>query len=218
MTKPIRILLADDHTLVRAGIRSLLSTVAGVEVIGEAGDGREALRLVKTLRPDVVLMDIAMPGLNGLEASARIAKGFRSVRVIILSMHQNEEYVLQVLRAGASGYVLKGADTAELEIAINAVARGETYLSPTVSKHIVGNYIRRIAGDVGSVEILTPRQREILQLIAEGYSTKSIARTLKISVKTVETHRMQLMDRLDIHDIPGLVRYAIRVGLVRVDQ
>ena len=218
MMKPIRILLADDHTLVRAGICSLIKNMEGTEVIAEAGDGREALRLVRTHRPDVVLMDVAMPGLNGLEATARIAKKFPHVRVIILSMHINEEYVLQALRAGAAGYLVKGADAAELEIAIRAVARGETYLSPTVSKHVVTDYIQRISGETTSLELLTPRQREVLQLIAEGYSTKKIARTLKISVKTVETHRMQLMERLDIHDIAGLVRYAIRVGLVKPDQ
>src|SRR4030067_346794 len=218
MMKPIRVLLADDHTLVRAGIRSLLENMEGIEVIAEAGDGREALRLVRTHRPDVVLMDIAMPGLNGLEAAARIAKKFPNVRVIILSMHVNEEYVLQALRAGAAGYMVKGADAAELEIAIRAVARGETYLSPMVSKHVVTDYIQRISGETSPLELLTQRQREVLQLIAEGYSTKKIARTLKISVKTVETHRMQLMERLDIHDIAGLVRYAIRVGLVKPDQ
>ena len=218
MMKPIRVLLADDHTLVRAGIRSLLENMEGIEVIAEASDGRDALRLVRAHRPDVVLMDIAMPGLNGLEAAARIAKRFPNVRVIILSMHVNEEYVLQALRAGAAGYMVKGADAAELEIAIRAVARGETYLSPMVSKHVVTDYIQRISGETSPLELLTPRQREVLQLIAEGYSTKKIARTLKISVKTVETHRMQLMERLDIHDIAGLVRYAIRVGLVKPDQ
>ncbi|HEX9665652.1 MAG TPA: response regulator transcription factor [Thermodesulfobacteriota bacterium] len=216
--KPIRILLADDHTLVRAGIRSLLNNIAGIEVIAEASDGREALRLVRAHSPDVVLMDIAMPGLNGLEASVRISKEFPLVRVIILSMHLNEEYILQALRAGAKGYILKGADTAELEIAIRTVARGETYLSPIVSKHVVADYIQCIGGATKSVELLTARQREVLQLISEGYSTKGIARTLGISVKTVETHRIQLMERLDIHDIAGLVRYAIRVGLVEPDQ
>lgn len=218
MTKPIRILLADDHTLVRAGIRSLIKSMEGIGVIAEAADGREALRLVKAHRPDVVLMDIAMPGLNGLEATARISKKFPYVRVIVLSMHLNEEYVLQALRAGAAGYMVKGADAAELEIAIRAVARGETYLSPVVSKHVVTDYIQRVSGETTSLELLTPRQREVLQLIAEGYSTKKIAHTLKISVKTVETHRMQLMERLDIHDIAGLVRHAIRVGLVKPDQ
>ena len=218
MMKPTRVLLVDDHTLVRAGIHSLLNNMEGIEVVAEAGDGREALNLVRTHRPDVVLMDIAMPGLNGLEATAHIAKEFPQVRVIILSMHVNEEYVIKALRAGAMSYVVKGADTSELEIAIKAATRGETYLSPGVSKHVVTDYIQRISGEVTSVELLTPRQREILQLIAEGYSTKKIAQTLSISVKTVETHRMQLMERLEIHDITGLVRYAIRVGLVKSDQ
>ena len=218
MMKPIRILLVDDHTLVRAGIHSLLNNIAGIEVIAEASDGRQALSLVRTHRPDVVLMDIAMPGLNGLEATARIAKKFPQVRVIILSMHVSEEYILQALRAGTAGYMVKGADTTELEIAIKAVTRGETYLSPGVSKHVIADYIRRISGEATSVELLTSRQREILQLIAEGNSTKMIARTLRISVKTVETHRMQLMERLEIHDIAGLVRYAVRVGLVKLDQ
>ena len=218
MMKPTRVLLVDDHTLVRAGIHSLLKNMEGIEVVAEAGDGREALNLVRTHRPDVVLMDIAMPGLNGLEATAHITKKFPQVRVIILSMHVNEEYVIKALRAGAMSYVVKGADTSELEIAIKAATRGETYLSPGVSKHVVTDYIQRISGEVTSVELLTPRQREILQLIAEGYSTKKIAQTLSISVKTVETHRMQLMERLEIHDIAGLVRYAIRVGLVKSDQ
>lgn len=214
--KPIRVLLADDHNLVRAGIRTLIENISGIEVIAETGDGREVLRLVGAHRPDLVLMDIGMPGLNGLETTARITKEFPLVRVIMLSMHTNEEYVLQSLRSGAAGYLVKGADTAELEIAIMAVIRGEKYLSPAVSKYIVTDYLRRHEGDGGpfdSFELLTPRQREVLQLIAEGHSTKKIAQILGISVKTVESHRIQLMERLDIHDIAGLVRYAIRAGL-----
>ncbi|HEX3035523.1 MAG TPA: response regulator transcription factor [Thermodesulfobacteriota bacterium] len=214
--KPIRVLLADDHNLVRAGIRTLIENISGIEVIAETGDGREVLRLVGAHRPDLVLMDIGMPGLNGLETTARITKEFPLVRVIMLSMHTNEEYVLQSLRSGAAGYLVKGADTAELEIAIMAVIRGEKYLSPAVSKYIVTDYLRRLEGDGGpfdSFELLTPRQREVLQLIAEGHSTKKIAQILGISVKTVESHRIQLMERLDIHDIAGLVRYAIRTGL-----
>lgn len=210
----IRILLADDHTLLRAGIRSLLEKMAGVEVVAEAADGREALDLIKTHQPNMVLMDIAMAGLNGLDATARIVREFPNVRVIILSMHANEEYVLQTLRAGASGYLLKDAATAELELAIQAVARRDTYLSPAISRRVIEDYLGRISGKRSPSEQLTPRQREILQLIAEGKTTKEIAFLLKLSVKTVETHRAQLMDRLDVHDVPGLVRQAMRMGLV----
>jgi len=203
---------------VRAGIRALVQNLAGVEVVAEAVDGREALALVKQHDPDVVLMDISMAGLNGLEAAARMAKDHPNTRVIILSAHSNEEYVCQALRAGAAGYLLKDAGTAELDLAVKAVARGETYLSPAVSKHVIADYMRRVGGESGSLELLTPRQREILQLIAEGQTTKQIANTLHISVKTVETHRMQLMERLDIHDVPGLVRFAIRMRLVQPEQ
>lgn len=218
MNSVIRVLLAEDHTLVRAGIRALLQNIEGVEVVGEAGDGREALHLIDVHRPDVVFMDIAMAGLNGLDATARAAREYPEVRIVMLSMHANEEYVLQALRAGAVGYLLKDAGTTELELAVRAVARGETYLSPAVSKHVVADYVRRVGGGTNSLERLTPRQREVLQLIAEGHTTQNIARTLNISVKTVETHRSQLMERLDIHDIAGLVRYAIRVGLATTDE
>lgn len=216
--RPIRVLLAEDHALVRAGFRALLQNLPGIEVVAEAGDGREALRLIRESQPDVVLMDISMPGLNGLDATARVASEFPNVRVIILSMHANEEYVLQALRAGATGYLLKDSDAAELELAIAAVARGETYLSPPVSKHVIADYIRLVGGESGSLERLTPRQREVLQLIAEGHTTKEIAQILSVSVKTVTTHRMELMERLDIHDIAGLVRYAIRMGLVSPER
>lgn len=214
----IRVLLVDDHTLVRAGIRALLQNLAGIEVVGEADDGHEALRLISELRPQVVLMDIAMPGLNGLEAVARIAQAAPEVRVIMLSMHASEEYVLQALRAGAAGYLLKGARLSELELAVMSVARGETYLSPAASKHVVSGYVQQ-AGEASQrstapTERLTPRQREILLLIAQGTTTKEIAQKLSISVKTVEMHRAQLMERLGIHDVAGLVRYAIRIGMI----
>jgi DNA-binding NarL/FixJ family response regulator len=211
---PIRVVLADDHALVRAGFRALLQSLPQVEVVDEASDGRDALRLVKLHQPDLVLMDIAMSGMNGLEATERIVKEFPRVRVLVLSMHANEEYVLQALRVGAAGYMLKDADTAELDIALRAVTKGETYLSPGVSRQVVDDYVRRIGPGQTSLEQLTPRQREILQLIAEGHSSKEIAHTLDLSIKTVETHRAQLMDRLDIHDVAGLVRFAIRTGLV----
>jgi DNA-binding NarL/FixJ family response regulator len=213
----ISVLLADDHTLVRAGFRNMLEGINSVEVIAEAGDGREALALIERHRPDVVLMDIAMPGLNGLEAARRVSKDFPNVHVVILSMHASEEYVLRALNAGAAGYLLKDADPAELELAIKAARQGNTYLSPPVSRQ-VSEYIQRTGGKDSSLEKLTPRQREVLQLIAEGQTNREIAHTLGISVKTVETHRMKLMKRLDIHDIAGLVRYAIRKGLVSLER
>jgi DNA-binding NarL/FixJ family response regulator len=163
-------------------------------------------------------MDIAMPGLNGIEVASRVAKDHPDAKVIILSMHVTEEYVLQAMRAGAKGYLLKDSATVELELALRAVMKGETYLSPSVSRHVVDGFVRGKAGEEGSPELLTPRQREILQLIAEGHTTKEIAVKLNLSTKTVETHRTQLMDRLGIHDVAGLVRYAIRVGLVTAND
>jgi DNA-binding NarL/FixJ family response regulator len=216
--KTTRVLLADDHALVRAGIRALLEKMTGIEVVAEAGDGREALELIKRQLPHVVLMDIALPGLNGLEALARATKEFRAVKVIILSMHANKEYVLQALRAGACGYLLMDAAVAELELALRAVSCGETYLSPRISKRVIDSYLERLANERPVREELTPRQREIVQLIAEGENTKEIAFLLKVSVKTVEAHRAQLMDRLGIHHVAGLVRYAMRVGLVPPEE
>jgi DNA-binding NarL/FixJ family response regulator len=212
--KPVRVLLADDHALVRAGLRELLQKLPDVEVVAEAGDGREALALVKSALPNFVLLDITMKGLTGLEAAERIVKDFPGVKIIILSMHANEEYVLRALRAGVNGYIIKDAAIVELELAIKAVAAGETYLSPSISRSAIDNYLNRTGGKASSLEQLTPRQREILQLIAEGQSTKEIAFTLKLSVKTIETHRAQLMERLEIYDVAGLVRYALRVGLI----
>jgi DNA-binding NarL/FixJ family response regulator len=215
----IRVLLADDHTLVRAGIRSLLEKMAGIQVIGEASDGREALELIKKTNPNVVLLDVTMPGMNGLDITVRVVRDFPHIKVIILSMHANEEYVLRALKIGVSGYLLKDAATTELELALKAVDRGETYLSPAVSKKVINNYLERVGdAESSSQSELTPRQREILQLIAEGKSTKEIAFMLSVSIKTVEAHRSQLMDRIGIHDVPGLVRYAIRIGLVTSDK
>ena len=214
-TKPIRVILADDHTLVRAGIRALLEKLPGVEVVGEADDGREVLTLVELHGPDVVLMDISMPRLNGLEASARIAKEFPSVRVIILSMHSNEEYYWRALQSGAAGYLLKKAATAELEVALQRVVHGEIFLSREISARLLKKMpANGIAGRKSPLEKLTDRQREVLQLIAEGQNTKSIAELLKVSPKTVEYHRMKLMTGLNMYDIPGLVRFALRSGLV----
>lgn len=214
----LRVMLVEDHALVRAGIRSLLEKLPDLEVVAEAGDGRTALSLIAEHQPDVVLMDIKMAGLNGLEATARIVRDLPGVRVVILSMYANEEYVIQALRVGASGYLLKDAGTAELEVAVRAAARGETYLSPAISRRMIQDYLQVVGGEGGALEQLTPRQREVLQLVAEGHSVKEIAQILQISVKTVETHRAQLMERLDIHDVAGLVRYAIRIGLVAPDE
>ena len=214
---PIRVLLADDHALVRAGFRALLESL-GMQVVAEASDGLEALRLIELHRPDIVLMDVAMPQLNGLEAATRVARDCPDVRVIILSMHATAEYARRAVRAGASGYVLKDASTTELELAMKAVARGEIYLSPAVSKHIVEDYVRSASGQTDSLEQLSPRLREVLQLIAEGHSRKDIAFKLNISVKTFDTYRAQLMEQLDIHDVAGLVRYAARMGLMAPDE
>ena len=211
--KFITVMLADDHTLVRAGIRSLLEKLPSVKVIGEAGDGREVLNLVKAHRPDVVLMDIAMPGLNGLEAAKRMTRDFPGVRIIILSMHNNEEYVARALKAGVAGYLLKKAATAELETALNEVVCGRIYLSRDVCRH-TKLPLPGIASQTSPLEKLTARQREILQLISEGQNTKQIADILQVSPKTVEYHRTKLMHSLNLHDIPGLVRFALRVGLI----
>ena len=200
---PIRVVLADDHTLFRAGIRSLLNEIEEVEVIGEAADGQTALQLIEQQHPDIALLDIGMSGLSGLDVAARLAELSAPVRVIILSMHGNEEYVLQALRAGAAGYVLKDADTIELGLALKAALRGETYLSPAVSRQVVAGYVQRTGAGEDLLGKLSARQRETLQLIAEGCSTQEIARRMQISVKTVEKHRAQLMDRLGIHDVAG---------------
>lgn len=210
----IRVVLADDHAVVRAGIRAMLERISEIEILGEAGNGREALELAERLRPQILLADISMPEMNGLELAARVTKDFPNVRVIILSMHAAEEYVWQALRAGAAGYLLKDTDVVELELALRTVAQGKSYLTPAVSKQVVENYMQRLGNESSPTDILTPRQREILQLIAEGKSTKEIARVLGISGKTVETHRTLLMERLEIYDIPGLVRCAMRMGLV----
>jgi DNA-binding NarL/FixJ family response regulator len=214
-SKPLRVILADDHALVRAGIRALLEKLPGVEVSGEASDGREVLDLIATHRPEVVLMDITMPGLNGLEAVARITQEFPDVRVIMLSMHADEEHYWRALKAGAVGYLLKMAAATELETALRRVIRGEIYLSQEISMRFVRKFpLQRIAGGKSPLEQLTGRQREILQLIAEGQNTKGIADTLKVSPKTIEYHRLKLMVRLNVHNVPALVRFALREGLI----
>jgi DNA-binding NarL/FixJ family response regulator len=216
--QPTRVLLVEDHDLVRAGIRSLLGNMRDVHVVAEAGNAEDALELIEQYRPHVVLMDIALPGMNGLAATTRVTEQFAGVRVIILSMHVNDLYVSQALQAGALGYILKNASFTELEQAIRTVAGGEAYLSPPVSKHLAMDYIRRAKGEPSSLEQLTPRQREVLKLIAEGRTTQQMADRLNVSVKTIESHRSQLMERLDIYDVAGLVRYAIHMGLIMPDS
>jgi DNA-binding NarL/FixJ family response regulator len=214
----IRVMLADDHALFRAGIRSLLLAIEGVEIVGEARDGHEALRMVAECTPDVLLLDVALPELNGIEVAERL-RDRPGTRVLIVSMFANEEYVLRSLRAGAAGYLLKDSSVVELEAALRSVADGGSYLSPAVSGHVLAAYVRRVGeNEVPGEPTLTPRQREVLQLIAEGHGTKEIAARLNLSAKTVETHRAQLMDRLGIHDVAGLVRYAIRAGIVSADE
>ena len=211
----LRVLLADDHPVVRAGIKAELEKLPEVNVVAEASDGREAIELIAVHKPNVVFMDISMRGLNGLEATGRITKEFPAVRVIILSVHQSEEYFWQAIKAGASGYLLKKAATAELAAALRRVVGGEIYLAREISNRLVKKLpLQQIAYQKSPLEKLTDRQREILQLIAEGQTTKAIALILKVSPKTVEYHRAKLMENLNIFDIPGLVRFALQSGLI----
>jgi DNA-binding NarL/FixJ family response regulator len=216
---PMRILLADDHALVRAGIRALIEAIEGATIVAEASNGREAIALSREHAPDVVVMDISMRELNGIEATAQIKAETPRARVLILSMHTTEDFVRRALKAGASGYLVKDSAPLELRMALEAVLRDEVYLSPRVSRGVVTGFVRgRAQSGDPSLEGLTPRQREILQMIAEGKSTKEIAFVLEVSAKTVETHRAALMERLDIHDVAGLVLYAVRHELVSVER
>ena len=210
----IRILLVDDHALVRAGFRSLLQNFEGFEIVAEANDGQEAIQLIAKYHPDIVLMDIAMPGLNGLETTARITKDLRTTRVVILSMHANAEYARRAIQAGAKGYLLKDSSASELELAIRAVAHGETYLTPAISKHILNAYTRGTPNEPQPIDQLTLRQREILTLLAEGYARKEISQKLNISVKTFDTYRAQLMEILNVSDRASLLRVAKEMGLL----
>jgi DNA-binding NarL/FixJ family response regulator len=212
-----RILLADDHLLVRAGIRALLASMPGMEVIGEAANGEEAVAAALELQPDVALLDISMQGMNGLEAARRIVEAQPSVKVIMLSMHASEDYVARALRAGALGYLMKGSASQELERALSAVMTGARYLDSHISAEALQRHLNHTTAE-GFKDVLTARQREILQLIAESLATKEIAFRLGVSTKTVETHRRELMQRLNIHDVPGLVRYAIRMGIASVHE
>jgi RNA polymerase sigma factor (sigma-70 family) len=214
--KQIRVLVADDHALIRRGIRALLEKLPELQIVAEASNGPEALRLIKHHQPDVALVGRSMSKLNGLEVTARVSKECPGVHVIILSEDADEESVRQARSCGAAGYLVITASAAELELAVKTVANGKTHISPSTTRALTDSIGSRAFSEI--FERLTPRQREVLKLMAEGNSTKEIAELLKISAKTVETHRMLLMERLDIHDIAGLVRYAIKAGLIRLED
>lgn len=214
----IRIILADDHTLVRAGIRALVEGIEGAVIVAEADNGRDAVALVREHRPDLAIMDISMPEMNGIEGLARIKAEGMTTRVLVLSMHTTDDFVRRALKAGADGYIVKDSAPLELELAIASVMRGESYISPRISRHLVDGYVQGSSAGDSSLDALTARQREILQMIAEGRSTKEIAFTLGVNVKTVETHRSALMERLGIRDVAGLVLYAVRQNLVSVER
>ena len=214
----IRVLIADDHALMREGIRALLALHDDIEVVGEAADGREAVDKAHELEPDVVLMDIAMPIMDGLEASRRILKERPDTRILVLSQHVDREYVLSSIKAGATGFVSKKAVASELVAAINAVYRGDSVLHPSIAGVLIDDYRQRTRGETDSYERLTPREREVLKLVAEGRSNREIADLLVLSAKTVLGHRMRLMEKLDIHNRAELIKYAIRKGLITVDS
>lgn len=216
--KKIRILLADDHRLFREGLRTILEQLSEFEIVGEANDGHEALAMAGKLTPDIILLDISMPNLNGIEAARRITDVSPMTRVIILSMHLDQRYVAESLKAGARGYILKDSAVEELTTAIRNVINGEIFLGNRVTGVVVSDYVGLAKGKPASAfSILSGREVEVLQLIAEGRSTKEIASDLKVSVKTIETHRKQIMDKLDIHSVAELTRYAIREGIISLD-
>ncbi len=215
-TKPVRILLADDHTVVRRGLRVLLESHANFSVIAEAGNGREAIEKIEENQPDVAVIDVAMPNLNGIEAARQITTRFPGVAIIILSMHSDESYVLRALRAGARGYLLKDAPEADLLRAIEAVHQGKAYFSPAISKMLVEDYVRQLQqrGEEDSYELLTTREREVLQLLAEGKTNKETASALGLSLHTIETHRSNILEKLNLHGTPELILYAVRKGVI----
>lgn len=212
----IRILLADDHAILRRGLRALLERESDLEVVGEAADGRETVKMAEELSPDVVVLDVTMPNLNGIEAARQICGQGRGTAVLVLSMHSDEGYVLRALRAGARGYLLKEAVESELILGIRAVASGKAYFSPEVSKLLVEDYVQGLnkRGLEDRFELLTTREREVLQLLAEGKSAKDIARVLELSVYTVETHKSNLMQKLGLHSMAELILYAVRRGII----
>lgn len=217
--RPVRVLLADDHAMVRAGVRALLEGIEGITVVAEASDGRAAVALARTHRPDIAVMDISMPELNGIDAGLQMKVECPETRVLLLSMHASNEFVHRAMKAGVSGYLVKDSAPLELRVAIETLMRGETYLSPRISRQVVAAFAPGGATEGTSrIDLLTARQREILQLLAEGKSTKAMAFLLQLSVKTVETHRAAIMDRLGIHDLAGLVIYAVRHKLVGLER
>ncbi|TET34466.1 MAG: response regulator transcription factor [Planctomycetota bacterium] len=213
-----RVLLADDHTIVRAGLRNLLERQSGVEVVGEAGNGREAVKLSRELSPDIIVMDISMPELNGIEATRQIMSATPSAKVLVLSVHSDKRFVANALAAGASGYLLKNCAIDELMLAIQTVCEDQTYLSIKIADVLVKDYVKQLTGaDSGARPVLSPRECEVLQLLAEGKTTKQIAASLHLSPKTVESHRRQIMEKLGIHSIAELTKYAIRAGLTSLE-
>lgn len=215
MTDLIRVLIADDHTIVRSGLSLLLASESDIGVVGEAKDGAAAVEMTAQLNPHVVLMDIGMPALNGFEATRQIKREMPEVNILVLTMHRSDEYFFQMLEAGASGYVLKGAETSELISAVRAVSKGEVFLYPTMARRLVQEYLRQTGSDPMAHNRLTRREREILKLIADGYSNKDIAKMLVISPSTVHTHRSNLMQKLELNSRHELVQYARRHGLIR---
>ena len=214
--RTIRVLLADDHQLMRSGIRLMLERETNLSVVGEANDGREAVALAKSLRPDVVVMDIGMANLNGIEAAQQMTGDSPEIAVVMLSMHSDESYVLRALKAGARAYLLKDSAEADLIKAVHAVAGGKSFFSPAVSKVLLDDYVRKLrrSGTEDAYDLLTPREREVLQLIAEGKSNKDIANLLNLSVYTVESHRSNLMEKLNVRGLPELILYAVRKGII----
>jgi two-component system, NarL family, response regulator NreC len=214
--RKIRIMLADDHKLMRSGLRVLLEQQADLTVVGEASDGREAVTLANSLKPDVLVMDIGMANLNGIEAAAQIMQSHPEISIVMLSMHSDESYVLRALKAGAKGYLLKDSAEADLIRAVHAVADGKSFFSPAVSKVLLDDYVRKLkrSGTEDPYDLLTPREREVLQLVAEGKSNKDVAQLLNLSVYTVETHRSNIMEKLNLHGVPELILYAVRKGII----
>jgi two-component system, NarL family, response regulator NreC len=214
--RKIRILLADDHQLMRSGVRLMLEREPDISVVGEASDGREAVSLVKTLKPEVVVMDIGMPNLNGIEAAYQMTQENPELAIVIVSMHSDESYVLRALKAGARGYLLKDSAEADLIKAVHVVYAGKSFFSPSVSKVLLDDYVRKLrrSGTEDAYDLLTPREREILQLIAEGKSNKDVANLLNLSVYTVESHRSNLMEKLNLRGLPELILYAVRRGII----